>query len=517
MRSRLLAVVPLTAIVLLLAVPVVAVLAGGLRAESLEVLTEPRTWRIVGFTLAQAVASTVASIAIALPAAYALYRCTVRGRRFLLAIITVPFVLPTVVVGLAFRILLPDSWNGTVGAIVIAHVFFNVGLVVRVVGGVWSRIDPRTADVAGTLGLSPLRVLLRVTWPLLRSSVLASAALVAMFTFTSFGVIMVLGSPAQPTVEVEIYRRTTQVLDLPAAAGLALMQLVVVLVALAWSARLQQLVSVRMRHASAWTRQQRTATDRICIVWTYVLVGAILLPLAALILASLRTGDSWSILWFEQVLHPAGGTTRDIPGIDIVATSLRYAVVATAIALMLGIIGALSISGSTRRGTALETILLLPLGVSAVTIGFGLLLESIRGPVDLRGWTWLVPVGQAMVAAPLVIMVILPVLRTIDPRLRHVAATLGASPARAWWTVDGRLVARSAVGAAGLACAVSLGEFGATAFLARVDAPTIPLQIVRLLGRPGEANLGSAAALAVILLLLTAVVLSATDIGRERW
>lgn len=516
-RSRALAVVPLTAVLLLLVVPVATVLIAGLRPESLAVIAEARTWRILGFTVGQSLASTIASIAIALPAAYALNRVRVRGRRVTLAVITVPFVLPTVIVGLAFRILLPDTWSGTIGAIVIAHVFFNVGLVVRVVGGLWARLDARMSDVASTLGLRPAQVLTRVTWPMLRPAILASAALVAMFTFTSFGVIMVLGSPAQPTIEVEIYRQTTQMLDLPAAAGLALLQLVVVVAALVGSARLQQVVGVRMRQNTAPIGRPRSRADRACVAWTYLIAVAMVLPLMALIAQSVRTGDGWSMQWFDRVLHPVGGTTRDIPGVEILGTSLRYAALATFTALILGVIGAVAISLSSRRGTALEATLLLPLGVSAVTIGFGLLLASIHGPVDLRGWTWLVPVGQAMVAAPLVIMVVLPVLRSIDPRLRQVAATLGAPPLRAWWTVDGRLVAKATVGAAGLACAVSLGEFGATAFLARVDTPTIPLEIVRLLGKPGAANLGSAAALSVILLAVTAIVLTATDTGRERW
>jgi thiamine transport system permease protein len=237
----------------------------------------------------------------------------------------------------------------------------------------------------------------------------------------------------------------------------------------------------------------------------------------ALTLRSFRAGNQWSLQWYQQIAAPSGGTTRDIGAFSIVTTSLRYAALATILAVVLGLLGAMAVQLATRRGVTLEATLLLPLGVSAVTIGFGLLLVSIRGPVDLRGWTFLVPLGQALVAAPLVMMLLLPILRSIDPRLRYVAATLGSPPLKAWWAVDGRLIGRATVGAAGLACAVSLGEFGATAFLARVDEPTIPLQIVRLLGRAGEANFGSATALAVVLLAITAVVLIATERGRTQW
>jgi len=516
-RSRGLAIAPVGVVALFLLIPVVAVLIAGIRPESLEILLESRTWRVVGFTTLQALLSTVVSVALALPATYALHRLRLRMRRLTLAVLTVPFVLPTVVVGLAFRALLPESLNGTLTAIILAHAFFNVGLVIRVVGGVWSRLDGRMQDAARTLGLSPFNVFRRVTLPYLRPAILASTALVAMFTFTSFGVIMVLGSPAQPTIEVEIYRRTTQILDISAAAGLALLQLVVVVVALIWSAALQRRTVMRMRQSSTPALPAISAVDRLCVYWTYLLALALALPVLALTLRSFRAGNQWSLQWYQQIAAPSGGTTRDIGAFSIVTTSLRYAVLATILAVVLGVLGAMAVQLATRRGVTLEATLLLPLGVSAVTIGFGLLLVSIRGPVDLRGWTFLVPLGQALVAAPLVMMLLLPILRSIDPRLRYVAATLGSPPLKAWWAVDGRLIGRATVGAAGLACAVSLGEFGATAFLARVDEPTIPLQIVRLLGRPGEANFGSATALAVVLLAITAVVLITTERGRTQW
>ena len=193
------------------------------------------------------------------------------------------------------------------------------------------------------------------------------------------------------------------------------------------------------------------------------------------------------------------------------AISGRAALLATVVAVVLGISGSMAIAGLRRGATGLDTAITLPLGVSAVSLGLGLLLFSLRGPLDIRQWWILVPLGQALVAMPIVVRVVLPVLRSVDPRLRDVAATLGASPARAWRTVVGPLVLRSGAVAAALACAVSLGEFGATAFLARADAPTVPVLIVRLLGRPGEANLGQATALAVILVIVTAAIVAIAE------
>ena len=509
------AVIPLTAVTALVIVPVVAVIVAGLGPEALSILTEGGTWRIVGYTAAQAIASTVASVALALPAAYALYRLHLPARRTLLAIITVPFILPTVVVGLAFREILP--FPGTTAAIIVAHVFFNVGLVVRVVGSLWGHLDPRLSDVSRTLGLSPLRTFAHVTLPLLRPAILGAAALVFLFTFTSFGVVLVLGDPALPTIEVEIYTATVQRLDLEAAAGLAMLQFAVVAIAIAWSTRLQERTAVRQRLGDEERRAQvSTRIDRAAVAWAWALALAIAVPLIGLVARSLRVGDGWGLAWYREAFAPAEATTRSASAWESITLSLQYAATATIIASVLGALACAGIIAAGRRGAWIDAALALPLGVSAVTIGFGLLLVSLRGPVDMRGWWLLVPLGQAMVALPIVIRVVLPLLRSLDPRLRQVAATLGAPPLRAWWSTEGGLTLRAMAVASGLAAAVALGEFGATAFLVRLDTPTVPVQIVRLLGRPGEANLGVAAALAVILLVITVALVGIAERVRPR-
>ena len=161
---------------------------------------------------------------------------------------------------------------------------------------------------------------------------------------------------------------------------------------------------------------------------------------------------------------------------------------------------------------------MLPLGTSAVTVGFGLLIAFARPPLDLRGAWIMVPLAHTLVAVPLVLRTVLPVLRSIDPRLRQVAATLGSRPVRAWASVDLPLLRRGLVVGAALAFAVSMGEFGATAFLARSDTPTLPVQVVRLLSRPGEVPYGAAMALATVLMVVTATaVLGAEALaGRSR-
>ncbi len=512
--ARWFAPLPVAFIVVFFAWPLVTVLARGLSPDGLAVLTRGSTWHVLAFTTVQAVLSTLLTVALGLPAAYALHRLRVPGRRSLLVLLTVPFVLPTVVVGTAFRALLPASWIGSLGAILVAHVFFNLAVVIRVVGGLWSHLDERYAQAARTLGGSPARVFATITWPLLRPAVLAASALVFLFTFTSFGVIVVLGGPTTTTIEVEIYRRAVDLFDLPGAAALCVLQVLAVVGVLMVSGALQRRLSVRQRLARSASGQMpvRTVADRcaVAVVATEALLVAA--PLAALVVDSLRVGDGWGLAWW-RALTVEGPTTRDVAAWDSVRVSLSYALAATAIAVVVGGAAACALAYAARGADALDSAFTLPLGTSAVTVGLGLLLTFSRAPYDLRSSWLLVPIAQALVAVPLVVRTVVPVLRSMDPRLREAAAMLGASPARTWRTVDVPVLSRALAVGAGFAAAVSLGEFGATSFLARSDAPTLPVQIAHLVSRPGAANAGQAAALSVVLLVLTGVAVTVV----ERW
>ena len=191
--------------------------------------------------------------------------------------------------------------------------------------------------------------------------------------------------------------------------------------------------------------------------------------------------------------------------------SLRTAVAAAALSVLVGVLLSMVLARRPRRRVArraigtLDALVMLPLGISAVTIGFGFLIALDSPPLDLRSSPLLIPIAQAMVTIPLVVRMVLPVLRAADDRLRQAAAVLGAGPIRVWWSVDLPIMSRALAGASAFAFAVALGEFGATTFIARPDNPTLPVVIGRLISRPGSANAGMALAAAVILAGLCAL------------
>jgi thiamine transport system permease protein len=506
--------------------PLITILATGLTADGgftigpfRRILESPSLRGVLWFTLWQAAASTLLTLLLGVPGAYVLARRRFPGRRLLRAAVTVTFVLPTVVVGTAFLALLgPEGPLGidlrrTVWAILIAHAFYNYAVVVRTVGTVWERLDPRLEDAARSLGAGSWRTFREVTLPMLRPAITAAASIVFLFTFTSFGVILILGDFRHATLEVEIYLRATALLDFPLAAALSVLQLAVVGTLLVAYGRWQRrgVIELELRPARGTPPPPRTTGARWWLGVNLALMAVLLAaPLATLIARSLRPFGSFSTEAYRSLGDRAVGALATSPW-TAVANSLRFAVPAMLLAVTVGMLAAAVVA--YRRGPAaraFDALLMLPLGTSAVTIGFGFLV-ALDTPIDLRSSPWLIPVAHALVAVPFVVRTTAPVMRAVRSRLREAAAVLGATPARVWREVDLPIVARAGLVGAGFAFAVSLGEFGATLFIARPETPTLPVAIFRLLGQPGALPFARAMAMSTILMLLTAASILAVD------
>ncbi|WP_254650563.1 iron ABC transporter permease [Streptomyces sp. GbtcB7] len=521
------------------AYPVAAIVARGLKIDGAwrfgrigEVLAQSDIRHVLWFTTWQALASTALTLLIALPGAYVFARFDFRGKQVLRAVVTVPFVLPTVVVGTAFLALvgrggLLDQLGGvrldtTVWAILLAHVFFNYAVVVRTVGGLWSQLDPRQEEAARMLGASRFAAWRKVTLPALSPAVAAAALMVFLFTFTSFGVVQILGGPTFSTLEVEIYWQTSEIFDLATAAVLTIVQFVAVgaiLAVHAWTVRRRE-TALRLVAPEVTVRRPRGAGQWALLggVLASILV-LLVLPLGVLVQRSLDAPGGYGFAYYKALTSADSGIFLVAP-IAAIGNSLEYALAATAIAVVIGGLAAaaLTLPQSRLRSTGgtpmtgrlvrgFDALLMLPLGVSAVTVGFGFLIALDEPPLDLRSSWILVPLAQALVGVPFVVRTMLPVLRAVDGRLREAAAVLGASPWRVWREVDLPMVRRALLIAAGFAFAVSLGEFGATVFIARPDNPTLPVAVARLLGRAGDLNYGQAMALSTILMVVCAVAL----------
>ncbi|MBV8932135.1 MAG: iron ABC transporter permease [Kutzneria sp.] len=506
---------PLVFLGLFFAWPVASIVGLGLTSTSrpgsavLDVLTDSETLRLVGFTLGQAAAATVIAVLAGMPLAFVLARCKLPGIGLLRVAVVVPFVLPTVVVGLAFRVLMPA---GGVAPIVLANAFFNIAVVARTVGGLWAHTDRRGEEAARALGASRWRAFVSVVLPAIAPAILSAAAVAFLFCATSFGVVLMLGGGQYRTLETEIYLRTVELFDLPGAAALSMLQVTTVVAVLIIGA-----VTRRRKETALGMRRHREIARRpVGGEWVVVgvasaVVVALTVPVVSLVARSLSNGFAG----YVALAGHGDQATLQVSGLDAVWNSVRAASDATVLAMLLGVLSAVVLSQLSRSGALIGEVfdlaLMLPLGVSAVTLGFGYLVALGSLPLDLRASPLLVPFAQALVITPLVVRTVLPVLRAVDERLRQAAGTLGAGRLRVWREIDLGLAGRALVAAAGFGYVVALGEFGATSFLARPDAPTLPVVIATLIARPGELNNDMAYAACVVLMLVTVAAVAAIE------
>ena len=512
--------------------PLAAVLVKSFAAEGrLNLAPAASLWRVsycgraLWFTTWQDTASTALTLALGMPAAFVFARYRFPGKSLLRSLTTIPFVMPAMVVATAFTALLgprglinsrlmdwldlsqpPIRLQQTIWLILLAHAFYNTTVIVRIVGGFWANLDPRLSEAGRVLGGGRARVFREITLPLLLPSVAAASLLVFLFFFTSFGVILVLGGPRFATLEVEIYRQAVTLFRLPEAAAISLAQMILTFVVMAVYTRAQgrAALPLNLRPAASTAVLPNTLGRAALVAATVVgLLLFLVAPLVALAGRSLAADDL--LRYYQELFVNRTGSIFFVPPVTAIRNSLIFALLTTGLALLLGTPTAFMLARTRGRfGRLLDPVVLLPLGTSAVTLGFGYLLAMGRPPLNLRAAPVLVPIAHTLVAFPFVVRTLLPVWRGLNPAWREAAAVLGASPWRVWREVELPIIARALLVAAIFAFTMSMGEFGATLLIARPEYPTMPLVIFRLLGQPGALNYGQALAMSTLLMLVCA-------------
>jgi thiamine transport system permease protein len=509
--------------------PIARILGLSLDFSALTVSDFALTFSVLRFTFSQAILSTLLTFLLGLPAAFLFARYQFRGKSLLRALTAIPFMLPTVVVASGFNAWLgPRGWLnvalmdlfglssppiqfvGTLAAILLAHVFYNATIVIRMVSNALAHLDPRLDHAARTLGADPRRTFWRVTLPLLRPSLLAAALLVFIFDFTSFGVILLLGGSRFSTLEVEIYQQAVQLFNLPLAAWLSLIQLLCTLAFSILYTRVIARLTVPTAPKPSIPQKPKSIRERILISSFILLLSSFfILPLSSLPIRSLTRLDAdlgqrgqvqvgLTADYYTELFVNRTGSLFYVPPVRALTNSLGYAALTVILSLAIGFPAASALARPGRLERVLDPLLLLPLGASAVTLGLGFIVsfgQMLASP-------WMVPLAHTLIALPFVIRTLQPALASIPDRLRHAAASLGASPVRAWFAVDWPIVRRATLTGAVFAFTVSLGEFGATALVSRPEYPTLPMAIYRFVSQPGGMNYGQAMAMATILMLV---------------
>ena len=490
--------------------PTLVVLVESLDQSSLtRVLSNSQLRQMLWFTTWQALLSTIGTLAIGIPAALVLSRYSFRTRQIIRALTFVPFVLPTVVVGIAFSSLSPASYQSGPTPLILAHIYLNIAVVVRVVGNRWEKLPTAFNDNAALLGATPFTNFRTVTFPLLRSSIIGAASIVFIFCFSTYGAARVLAGPRFPTIETEIYRYAFFLGNMPQASALVVWQLFAIMLVLALTLR-QKSIFLPQRNLMPLSSERKTKRVSFSVAATLIAVGT-LLPIAILFTDSLRSSQGFTFSYWA---------TSDMWTSFL--TSLGIALFAAMMALLFGTGSALALAYSTRTRfqVFVQALTSLPIVISAVALGLGYLLAFRSEPMNWRGSLWLVAVAHCAVALPFVVRIITPAAREIQPELRENALLLGASPWEAWKSIDLRILLRPLAIAASFAFTISLGEFGASSLLTRHGHETLAMRIGQLLSRPGEQlqkqAIASACLLAFSCIAIALIVEYAVQFNRKK-
>ncbi len=508
--------------------PLGKILGMGFNGNWLQAVFTDRIASLVWFTIWQAALSAILALLFGIPGAYVLYHRTFRGQKFLRAFITVPFMLPTIVVAIGFTAFRHLSFvsslvtgHSGIPIIICANVFMNYSLAVRIIGGVWTSLDAGLEDAAALDGAGRLRTLVSVTLPQLGNSIASAAALIFLYCAANFGLVLVLGGASVKTIETEIYVASTQYLDLPKAAGLVFFQTLITIAAFVVAQRLSK---GRMNFFSGTSLERRNPIDKrdlpASIITTGFIGVIIALPLVTVLWRAFRVGNSFGFLNFTNL---TGFGARDVLSISVrhaAMNTVRNAIVTTFLSIVIGILIAYLLSrpsvnahdGPFQR--VMDIVFQMPVGISSVVLGLGYLVCFGGGLFPLRS-SWLVtPIAQSLLSIPLVIRMLHPALTNIDDELLEMAATESASPYQIWWLIELPIVRNVILMATGYAAVIAIGEFGAANFLAYGDQGTLPTVLYQLISRPGAQNYGMAMAASSLLIgtaLLIMYAVSAFD------
>ncbi len=327
-----------------------------------------------------------------------------------------------------------------------------------------------------------------------------------------------MGGRKFANIESEIYTTAVTYLDFDTAAALSILQLLIVVASLYTTATLRRQGEVLTLTGDP-PAPPSTALDRLAVL--LVIASFLLLqlaPIASLLWRSLTLNGRLTLANYVSL----AAQQRAFSGsaLDALSLSLKTALLATLITMLLAVPATIITSRKTENKTLrrmvsfMDTLLMLPVGMSAVTLGFGLLI-TMHQPfglnINLRESPLLIPVAQALIALPIILKTLQPTLRGINELQRDCARTLGAGSIRVLLTIDLPQLLKPLAVAVGFTFAVSMGEFGASSFLIRPQGMTLPVLIGYSAGRPGSEAYGTATAAAVLLAAICACAIFLAD------
>lgn len=502
-RPRFLWLIPLIFFGVLFYFPVIEIIDRGFARSGLGYIASTPTLKIIWFTVWQAAISAALAILLGLPGAYVLYRCSFPGQRIVRALITVPFMLPTIVVAIGFT----EFYRApAIATIIGANVFMNYSLAVRVMGGTWANLNRDVDEAAAIDGAGRLETFRRISWPLLKGASASAFSLIFLYCAANFGIVLVLGNGTTNTIETEIYIHAIQYLDLSKATSLVLLQTLLTVFVFLVARQLSMNPISILGFSKSRDQKPLDRRDFPAFLFTTIVFIFISVPIIGVISKSFNGG-------LNNYRALAGTGHQNFLTISIVQAlenSMRNAVIMTVISLTIGLIISFLLYRSSLIFSRLgEIVFQIPLGVSSVVLGLGYLLCFGAGIFPLRSSWFITPIAQSILAIPLLVRLIFPALCGIDSELLEAAQLDSASSGDIWWLIELPAIKNILRISMGYAFIFSIGDFGAANFLAYGQQGTVTTVLYQLISKPGVANYGMALATSSILILLTFIFVGA--------
>ncbi|HFQ14886.1 MAG TPA: thiamine/thiamine pyrophosphate ABC transporter, permease protein [Rhodobacteraceae bacterium] len=473
-------------------------------------LGEPYLLRVILFTLVQAALSALLSVALAIPAARALYRWRgLPGHTLVLHLLSLAFVTP-VIIGV-FGIVAVHGKSGWINSllnvlgveprsyiygltgILIGHLFFNYPFAIRLLLRALDDISAENWRLADQLDLRGWNRFRFLEWPAMRRALPAAASLIFALCFTSFAVVLTLGGgPRATTIEVAIYQALRFDFDLGQALLLALVQvsLGLLMMALIGRANIEPLsrTGLRHRHGGAPEGPLAALTDILALL---PLLGLVIAPLTAILLDGLRA--------------PLATLVAD-SGIQQAALRSAGVALAAAVAaclLALGLLSAARRLKQQRQRPGAARFLLLSgsviLVVPPMLLGTGLFLLLRRFGWVLPDVLVLVTLINALTGLPFALRLLEPRFMAIERDYGHLCASLDIKGWARLRHVELPQLARPLGQALALCAALSAGDLGVIVLFGTPETATLPLLLYQYMG---AYRLHEAAGIALLLAII---------------
>lgn len=480
--------------------------------------TARRIFRIAGFTVMQAILSAFLATAVGLAAAYFCAKKKFAGRKFLLALSSIPLCVPAIIVALAFIVFFGNngivnsilkplfktdepiiSFLFTMPGVILVHAFYNFPIAMRTVSQVWEGLNEDEEHAAVLLGAGRLRIFRTITFPALLNSAAASFLLIFLFCFFSFIIILLFGGLGITTLEVELYKSARASLNMNLAAKISLTEMFIAGTVIGLYAHIQKKGSSKNQKIKQKNKRTRLNGfgEKFGFAFTVTVIFLFLIaPLFSIFLRSTYnvnyTNSLHKFLSFTAWKKVLSSAVFFRSFVMTAAVGFGTACITLITSLFFAYI---TVFSKTKKFVAV--IPYFPLAVSSIMLGFGWMLLRPNGNI------FVLMFAQSALAWPFAWTQIQTSLLRIPENIFNTALLFSADKQDAFFRCIMPLCRRGIISAFGFVFAISAGDASLPIIL---NIPRFENLALLLYDYSGSYRFAESAAVAVVLALMTGFV-----------